>query len=361
MSKQTEQTGEQGPLRDGEFQQIVGIGPGIEKRLHAAGVTTFEQLAALAPERICELLKGMVGVKPELIERKDWLGQARLLANQVAQSEDAKTLTVEEEDVEMETAEDPDVDSTGAASADTHPTGAEVPSTPGASVEAVPVEPAERQHYSSFLVELLVDDEQHVRRTRIQNIQSGEQDSWAGWEAVRLGRWITGQAGVNLLVEKPVVTGDPMLELPPPITAEQASVQGSLEITRVQTVYPGETDDSRSFVWGEPVQMRVELDLSQVQAEPACPLDFRAVAVARRVGASDRFQQGQASGVVSPGGMSTILIPLENLPPGLFHLDTLVSVSQVDDTKSEPGMLQATGEQKIVHVLPRTLGVRNAS
>jgi large subunit ribosomal protein L21 len=48
------------PLKDrmglDNFQAINGIGPAFSKRLHDAGITTFEQLAGLTPKQMEEIL-----------------------------------------------------------------------------------------------------------------------------------------------------------------------------------------------------------------------------------------------------------------------------------------------------------------
>ncbi|NVK31643.1 MAG: 50S ribosomal protein L21, partial [Gammaproteobacteria bacterium] len=60
-----------------DLKQLSGVGPALEKKLHAAGVTTFEQIANFTAEdvaRIDEVLsfKGR-------IEREDWIGQAKAI------------------------------------------------------------------------------------------------------------------------------------------------------------------------------------------------------------------------------------------------------------------------------------------
>ena len=57
---------------------ISGVGPVLEGKLHALGITTFQQVADFSPERITE-------VNEQLnfsgrIERDDWLSQAAILA-----------------------------------------------------------------------------------------------------------------------------------------------------------------------------------------------------------------------------------------------------------------------------------------
>lgn len=61
-----------------DLKKISGVGPALEKKLHALGVYTFAQIAAFTPDDIAKVderlnFKGR-------IERDDWLGQAAALA-----------------------------------------------------------------------------------------------------------------------------------------------------------------------------------------------------------------------------------------------------------------------------------------
>ena len=66
------------------------MGPALEKVLLGAGVTSFERLAAMSVEQV-------QGVLPDLhdsrVEREDWLGQARRLADAKAGGVDPATVT----------------------------------------------------------------------------------------------------------------------------------------------------------------------------------------------------------------------------------------------------------------------------
>ncbi len=61
-----------------DLKQLKGVGPALEKKLHAAGVTTFAQIAAWGPEDIADM-DGKLSFKGR-IERDGWVDQARLLA-----------------------------------------------------------------------------------------------------------------------------------------------------------------------------------------------------------------------------------------------------------------------------------------
>lgn len=60
-----------------DLKIIKGIGPEIERRLHAAGVTTFAQLAELTPPDLENILGSML---KRLVNEGDILDQARKLA-----------------------------------------------------------------------------------------------------------------------------------------------------------------------------------------------------------------------------------------------------------------------------------------
>ncbi len=68
---------------DGEpddLKKISGVGPALEKKLHALGVTTFEQVANFTAEDI-EKVDDALSFKGR-IERDDWVGQAKALADE---------------------------------------------------------------------------------------------------------------------------------------------------------------------------------------------------------------------------------------------------------------------------------------
>jgi hypothetical protein len=56
----------------------------------------------------------------------------------------------------------------------------------------------DRQEYETFVVELLVDDERVVRRTRMVHVQTGTEERWAGWDEARLVRFVATHADLTL-------------------------------------------------------------------------------------------------------------------------------------------------------------------
>jgi Fe-S oxidoreductase len=76
------------PVAD-NLKLVVGIGPKNEELLHAAGVLTFEQLAALTVAQVQEI---MPDHQDSRVEREDWLGQARTFAEAKANGIDPATI-----------------------------------------------------------------------------------------------------------------------------------------------------------------------------------------------------------------------------------------------------------------------------
>ncbi len=61
-----------------DLKKLSGVGPAIEKKLHALGVTSFAQIAAWTAEDIARVDEGL-SFKGR-VEREDWVGQAKKFA-----------------------------------------------------------------------------------------------------------------------------------------------------------------------------------------------------------------------------------------------------------------------------------------
>jgi predicted flap endonuclease-1-like 5' DNA nuclease len=63
--------------KEADFTLIKGIGSAFAERLKDAGVSTFEQLAAMTPEQVGEIL----GLSPKRVSDDKFIEQARRLAD----------------------------------------------------------------------------------------------------------------------------------------------------------------------------------------------------------------------------------------------------------------------------------------
>lgn len=69
-----------GDSRRDDLKKLTGVGPALEKKLNAAGVTRYEQIADWTEEDV-ERMDAELNFKGR-IERDDWIGQAKTLADQ---------------------------------------------------------------------------------------------------------------------------------------------------------------------------------------------------------------------------------------------------------------------------------------
>lgn len=66
------------PVRQDDLKLISGVGPGLEKKLQDAGITSYAQIAALTAKEIADLEAHVVKFAGR-ITRDDWIGQAKQL------------------------------------------------------------------------------------------------------------------------------------------------------------------------------------------------------------------------------------------------------------------------------------------
>ncbi|MFL5805446.1 MAG: M36 family metallopeptidase [Roseiflexaceae bacterium] len=165
-----------------DLKLINGIKTGMERRLHSVGIRTYAKIAAMTPAELAAAV-GMPGYSAERIAKQDWIGQARELAGlplsdaeQPAQTEVLAGL------VDLHAEEQSDL----------------APREPGQET----AEPVSRQHYEMFNVQLLLDENNEVRRTHVVHfdqggLQKGGEDTWAGWEDGRLVSFFVEQAALR--------------------------------------------------------------------------------------------------------------------------------------------------------------------
>lgn len=287
------------PLHEGEFWRISGIKEASERRLKAAGIQSFRELAESTPEEIAKALQGQVGAK-ERAARQDWFGQARKLAETLAQA------------------------------------------------DSIPAqEQGERQHYETFLLELLLDDDRQVRRTRVSQVRGSQKDSWAGWDPNRLIGWIREQANLWTEYEPPP---NPPIETP---KVENERVSGTVTLG-IETIFgPGMETPRRFFNAGQPLEMRLMLDLSQADVSPNCTVAYMAAVEAKRVGARQVLILGQTQGLCKATPEMDLTIPLQPVEAGTYRIVTSVKVYPQNSKFAEDESIQVVREGGLIHIYDR--------
>jgi hypothetical protein len=129
--------------RQDDLTRITGIGARIQAKLKQAGIRTFAQLGQTSVGK----LAAISGYSTEQIEQKDWVGQAKGLA----------------------------------------------PARPPDATSDEDVRPPGRHN---FTVELQLDaPNRAVLSSNIHHVQSGDWDSWRGWDGDRLVSFVEVRAG----------------------------------------------------------------------------------------------------------------------------------------------------------------------
>ncbi len=297
-----------------DFKQIHGIGPAIEKRLHQAGILTFSQLSAMAPDELATLFTDMTGFSVERIVQKNWIGQARQLA---AEQESVQTVNK--------------------------------PKT----LEG-------HQHYAVFTVELLLDEENTVRRTRAMHVQSQAEEVWAGWEEPRLVNFFTESAGLKIpqaneavrakqppaeIVEKaPGIHGEPQAVTPTP------AISGELRLGKLVLGAAGIEEPLRLIYSDQTFRVKFMLDLTDVQVSRDVPLDYSAKVYAKRLGEVSRQPVGQAEGRLLTADRIDLDVKGIHLPRGTYRMEVFVKLSSPGEM-AKPGYgLMAMAEGGLLQI-----------
>lgn len=165
-----------------DLKLINGIKTGIERRLHGAGIRTYAQIAAMSEAELAAVVS-MPGLSADRIAKLGWVDQARELAGlaQAATGEPAPIGGLAEMVEQAIEEHAPLVER-------------ELGQEPAAAVS--------RQHYEMFNVQLLIDENNEVRRTHVVHFEQGGlqksgEDTWAGWEDGRLVSFFVEQAALR--------------------------------------------------------------------------------------------------------------------------------------------------------------------
>ncbi|HEY9088624.1 MAG TPA: hypothetical protein VIO36_10680 [Anaerolineaceae bacterium] len=287
------------PVGD-DFTRIHGIGPGIAARLNGAGILRFTQLASLSAEEIVAATGSLIGLTVDRVEQQDWAGQARELS---------------------ETEFEPLIDESGG-----------------------------HLHYATFTVELLLDEENRVRRTRLVNVRAGDENVWVGWDADRLVQFFTGQAGLRAEPPAPAqVETSPAAEFlqetqapglpdkpPAPETiisaveeapaAEKAQPLDLVEIDRLAALHPQTGLHDRALPCDQPFTLTMTLGVAQTGLSKGTPLRCKALAAAKDLSSGARLILAEWDEVCALSEKIEINYNHLGLPKGIYRMEAAVTL-----------------------------------
>ncbi len=245
-----------------DLERISGIGPAIARRLEGAGITTYGKLAESTPAALSALLAGIGGTSAGRIAESDWIGQARRLAPARAPSQDARRSVC-------------------------------------------------------LSVELLLERDDAVLRTTVQDRQSGARDAWDGWDGERLLTALrtAGTAAAQVLPPASSATA-------PAATAESAS--GGSPVIRVSRLASAGPRSRRGALRSdEPTFVGIEM-VARPAPVSTPAFDYTAEVAARRLDGSGEIPVVRLHGAVRAGESISHAGSGPPMPPGLYRLVAIV-------------------------------------
>jgi hypothetical protein len=329
-----------------DLTRIGGIGSKIADRLYAAGILTYADLASRSADELSKLLSDVSGLSAGRLD--NWRDEARELAAAAPQA------VPESPVAEVPAGESPAAES---------PAG-EVPA--GA--------PDGGQHYESFLVRVLLNEDGSVRRTTAQHIRTGSERHWPGLERQALPEFIEtaiASAAPSSTAPAEPPPGEPPPGEPPSDQARRAEpIHGAPDepvtadgtptepvAVRGGPAPPGPARQTSSAALSveaavlraaEPFTMTMTIDL----AEPASHADrlaYSAIIVARPMAGGPKLTVAESDGLLATTSPA-ITIYGAGLPPGAYRLDGAVSLREPG--RNQPVHLAALAEGLLVQVLP---------
>ncbi|HEU5103762.1 MAG TPA: helix-hairpin-helix domain-containing protein [Roseiflexaceae bacterium] len=265
-----------GPLGANNLRSINGIGPAVEHRLLDAGIHTFAQLAAMSPEQIAAVVADLTGLSARRIVELDWIGQARDRAP-------APVALVEE---------------TGAL--------------PGG------------QRQEIFTIHLVLNADNEVHHTRVENVRGGSKETWAGWQADRLTQFVVDQAALRVApVEQALATteGPAAAVLAPPPR------EGIARLRELTLQVAGTYDRRNSFSYGTRCELGLVLDMTEVATPDHAPIGYSAIVYAKKLDDRQRIVVGQATGTIELADRVELRMASAELSRGMYRFEAAVNLT----------------------------------
>ena len=326
-----------GSARD-DLTRIAGLGQDIARRLDEAGIRTYAELADCSAGEIATVLPGASPLLWGCID--GWRHRAQELAGGTAMP--------------------PERDGPAAGNG---------------------------QHYESFIVRVLLNDDGSIRDTRMEHIGTGEVKRWAGWEHdVMLGfiKEAAAPAAPPVLLAAPVgpLDAEPHPESVPESVAEPSATSQVRPISQPPVTARAPTAPSPSaqpeasqaaagprprpsppgllarivrlrpdrtlLRAAQPFAVTLSLDLTKV-APQSDRLIYSAVIVARQLGGRSGRTLASPRGLLKVAGTTTITIDAGGLPPGIYLLEAAVSLRAAG---ASHGGVAAMAEGIMLQVMP---------
>ena len=244
------------------------------------------------------------------------------------------------------------------------------------------------QHYESFIVRVLLNDDGSIRDTRMEHIGTGEVKRWAGWEHDAMLGFIkeaAAPAAPPVLLAAPVgpldaephpgsmpesvaepsATSQVRPISQPPVTAREPTTPSPSAAPEASQAAAGSAaadasppglfapvvtlqPDRTLLRAAQPFVVTLSLDLTKL-APQSDRLIYSGVILARQLGGRSGRTLARPRGLLKVAGITTITIDAGGLPPGIYLLEAAVSLRAAG---ASYGDVAAMAEGIMLRVLP---------
>jgi hypothetical protein len=235
----------------------------------------------------------------------------------------------------------------------------------------------QRQHYAAFHVEFLLQSDNSVRRTKVQQHQTDARDAWPGWDEERLLSFLRDQIPLPAAatpadapgVEPAAQTDEPTQTETTdqePVTVEPAladqvsapapgwSPSWSLRIEELAPIRDGQP--SYTLSPDELSSVRLTMRINPTGTPVHDTFDFTATVAARRFGGHDRSPLGTAHGTIRVSDPVTVEVTGPRLPADLYRLVVTVHIYPAEHCLDEPPIYQKRASGDFMRVIDVPLG-----
>lgn len=357
------------PPRIDDLKLINGIGPAVEKRLIGFGILTFAQLTALSPADIAAAVVDLAGLSAERIIKQDWIGQARKLAEESSTTEvqkaieapmeppapleeriPAATHPVEPRQVhelapesissEAQQVVESTVDTEQAAGL-TAPIEEPAPDLLEQALPFTPLEEPQQAtapsptgyHHATFMVELLLDENDNILSMYVIHVQSKREQTWTGWEKTQLVDFLDQSIVVKVTPEEPVLAKAEEPENAPAVGVESTPLTtypelvGTLNLRDLIIIGAESAGPRRILSRDQPFHVHLTLDLTEMIVPGNTPLNYKASIYGKSLGSRSGQVVGEVEGTIKQADTVTINVEGTPLTEGTYKLAATVIIA----------------------------------
>jgi hypothetical protein len=211
-----------------------------------------------------------------------------------------------------------------------------------------------RQHYAAFHVEFLLESDNSVRRTKVQQHQTDVRDAWPGWDEERLLSFLRDHIPLPAVARPADAPGEPALAGEVSAPDQGWLPSWSLSIEELAPI--SASQPSYTLSHDEPSLVRLTMRINPAGTPVQDTFDFSATVAVRKFGGHDRSLLETVHGTIRVSDPVTVEVTGPALPADLYRLAATVHIYSADHTLDEPPVYQKRASGDLMRVIDVPLG-----